>query len=196
MHWSATLYTIEEQYVVVQLSDWIPNNKENKNSYIFVLTWNGNRGMKKYMQRRSSPLNNTTQWSCKKNSKACNTVGCYMSRPFAHPVVCCCLLLRVVAQSLKPVKLLNSQHCWPTSFESCCVRLYPDLLNKHTTKRNLPQGAKKVMFTTCHSGELELTFTSPSIISTSPKSVWWADWFHSSSVIWISQKTSLARGAS
>ena len=47
--------------------------------------------------------------------------GCYMSRPFAHPVACCCPLLRVVTQSLKPVKLLNSQHCWPTSVGSCCV---------------------------------------------------------------------------
>ena len=35
-----------------------------------------------------------------------NIVGCYMSRPFAHPVACCWVLLEVVAQSLKPVKLL------------------------------------------------------------------------------------------
>ena len=27
-------------------------------------------------------------------------------RPFAHPAACCCVLLRVVEQSLKPVKLL------------------------------------------------------------------------------------------
>ena len=32
-------------------------------------------------------------------------------------------------------------------------------------------GAKKVTFTVCHSGKLKLTFTSPNIISTSPKSV-------------------------
>ena len=32
-----------------------------------------------------------------------------MLRPSAHPVVCCWMLLRVVAQSLKPVKLF-SQH--------------------------------------------------------------------------------------
>ena len=30
------------------------------------------------------------------------------------------------------------------------------------------QGAKKVIFTACHSGKLKLTFTSPNIISTSP----------------------------
>ena len=35
-----------------------------------------------------------------------NFVGCYMLRPFVHPVACCWMLLRVVAQSLKPVKLL------------------------------------------------------------------------------------------
>ena len=36
-------------------------------------------------------------------------VGCYMLRPLAHPVACCWLLLRVVAQSLKPVKLFSQQ---------------------------------------------------------------------------------------
>ena len=45
-----------------------------------------------------------------------NIVGCYMLRPFAHPVACCCVLLGVVAQSLKPVKLLGlglvGQQCW------------------------------------------------------------------------------------
>ena len=35
-----------------------------------------------------------------------NIVGCYMLRQFAHPVACCYVLLGVVAQSLKPVKLL------------------------------------------------------------------------------------------
>ena len=34
-----------------------------------------------------------------------NIAGCYMVRPFAHPVSCCCMLLGVVAQSLKSVKL-------------------------------------------------------------------------------------------
>ena len=33
------------------------------------------------------------------------------------------------------------------------------------------QGAKKVIFTACHSGKLKLTSTSPNIISTSPKNV-------------------------
>ena len=33
------------------------------------------------------------------------------------------------------------------------------------------QGAKKVIFTACHSGKLKLTFTSPNIISTSPQNV-------------------------
>ena len=32
------------------------------------------------------------------------------------------------------------------------------------------KGAKKITFTACHSGKLKLTFTSPDIISTSPKS--------------------------
>ena len=32
-----------------------------------------------------------------------------MFRPFAHPVACCWMLLHVVAQSLKPVKLFRQQ---------------------------------------------------------------------------------------
>ena len=32
-----------------------------------------------------------------------------MLDPFAHPVACCWMLLRVVAQSLKPVKLFSQQ---------------------------------------------------------------------------------------
>ena len=38
-----------------------------------------------------------------------NIVECYMLSPFAHPVTCCWMLLRVVAQSLKPVKLFSQQ---------------------------------------------------------------------------------------
>ena len=60
-----------------------------------------------------------------------NIVGCYMLRPFAHPVACCWMLLRVVAQSLKPVKLSapckRTQHCWlttPNIVRSCCARLH------------------------------------------------------------------------
>ena len=54
-----------------------------------------------------------------------------MLRPFEHPVACCWMLLRVVAQSLKPVILLapckRTQHCWlttPNIVGSCCVRLH------------------------------------------------------------------------
>ena len=34
---------------------------------------------------------------------------CYLFYPFAHPVARCCMLLGVVTQSLKPVKLLSLQ---------------------------------------------------------------------------------------
>ena len=34
-----------------------------------------------------------------------NIVGCYMLRPFGHPVSSCCVLLGVASQGLKPVKL-------------------------------------------------------------------------------------------
>ena len=36
-------------------------------------------------------------------------VGCCKLHPFAHPVVCCCALFGVVAQSLKSVKLMSQQ---------------------------------------------------------------------------------------
>ena len=36
---------------------------------------------------------------------------------------------------------------------------------------NMLQGAKKAIFIACHSGKLKLTFTSPTIISASPKNV-------------------------
>ena len=38
-------------------------------------------------------------------------VGCCMLRPFSHPVACCYVLLGVVEQSLKPVKLLEAFEC-------------------------------------------------------------------------------------
>ena len=41
---------------------------------------------------------------------------------------------------------------------------YPAILREQ-------QGAKKIIFTACHSGKLKLAFTSPDVISTSPKNV-------------------------
>ena len=38
--------------------------------------------------------------------KRAQIVGCFMLLPFAHPVAFGCVLLGIVAQSLKPVKLL------------------------------------------------------------------------------------------
>ena len=44
------------------------------------------------------------------------------------------------------------------------------------------------------SGKLRLTFTiAQTSFQLAPKTFWWADWFQSSSVIWIPPKTSLAR---
>ena len=34
---------------------------------------------------------------------------------------------------------------------------------------SIMQGAKKIIFTACHSGKVKLAFTSPDVISTSPK---------------------------
>ena len=50
---------------------------------------------------------------CKRMQRCCSTipniVGCYMFASVSHPVACCCVLLGVVAQSLKPIKLLSQQ---------------------------------------------------------------------------------------
>ena len=84
-----------------------------------------------------------------------------MLRPFAHPVACCWMLLCVVAQSLKPVKLFSQQlplfqQCWGharslcmvykdlwvVSFPgtnivgSCCIRLHTTA-NTHATTSNI-----------------------------------------------------------
>ena len=54
-----------------------------------------------------------------------------MLRPFAHPVACCWMLLRVVAQSLKPVKLFSQRLPTFRLFrdrrsvaKQCWIRLY------------------------------------------------------------------------
>ena len=54
-----------------------------------------------------------------------------MLRPFAHPVACCWKLLRVVAQSLKPVKLFSQQlptfllfHDRRSVAQQCWIRLH------------------------------------------------------------------------
>ena len=39
---------------------------------------------------------------------------------------------------------------------------------KEIKAKVISQGAKKVIFTACHSSKLKLAFTSPNVISTSP----------------------------
>ena len=61
---------------------------------------------------------------------------------------------------------------------------------------NNPQGAKKIIFTACHSGKLKLVFTSPDVISTSPKTFLKNRIDFTVLLIRIPQKRSLARQAS
>ena len=56
------------------------------------------------------------------------------------------------------------------------ISVIPYLSNKVCPKieekklrSGLDQGAKKIIFTACHSGKLKLAFTSPDVMSTSPK---------------------------
>ena len=107
----------------------------------------------------------------------------------------CCVLLPVVescyakfetSQTFKLPTLLAHQ-CW----ELLCP-LVPRFTEQTHYKKTPNSGCKESHVYSLPFGRAgAITFTSPNIISTSPKSVWWADWFHSSSVIWIPQKTSL-----
>ena len=65
-----------------------------------------------------------------------NIFGCYMLRLFAHPLPFCCVLLGVVAQILKPVKLLATSkrtQKLPTMLgvvgQQCCVCLHGALVD-------------------------------------------------------------------
>ena len=57
------------------------------------------------------------------------------------------------------------------STEFCVASPEAPQMCKQLKCYNMLQGAKKVIFTACHSGKLKLTFTSPNVISTSPKNV-------------------------
>ena len=52
-----------------------------------------------------------------------------------------------------------------------CIPKYGkhQLYDKLTEELEPIQGAKKIIFTACHLGKLKLAFTSPDVISTSPK---------------------------
>ena len=60
----------------------------------------------------------------------------------------------------------------------------------------LMHGAKKIIFTACYLGKLKLTFTSPNIISTSPKNVLMSRIDFAVLFSWIPLITSLHRRAS
>ena len=53
-----------------------------------------------------------------------------MLRPFVHPATCCWMLLSVVAQILKPVKLLATYRRTQQLPTMCCTRLHTGLRPK------------------------------------------------------------------
>ena len=77
-----------------------------------------------------------------------NIVGCYMLRPFAHPVVCSRMLLRVDAQSLKLVKIF-SQQLWTFLLFRDCTAL-PTLLGPRTLITHLLQRLMSCILPTMH----------------------------------------------
>ena len=68
-----------------------------------------------------------------------NIVGCYMLCPFAPTVTCCCMLLGVFVQSLKPVKRVckRTQPVGSTMLGLCFV--YWHLAKDRSTKWRLIQ---------------------------------------------------------
>ena len=53
---------------------------------------------------------------------------------------------------------------------SCSLEKFKEILFiKEMNNITFTQGAKKIIFTACHLGKLKLAFTSPDVISTSPK---------------------------
>ena len=85
-----------------------------------------------------------------------NIVGCYLFYPFAHPVACCCMLLGVVTQSLKPVELLSLQlptfvlFCDCQSIpQQCWIRLHSSI--KHCITCGL-QSLMGCILSLVHSG--------------------------------------------
>ena len=67
-----------------------------------------------------------------------NIVGCYMLRLSAHPVACCCVLLGVVAQSFKPVKLLAT--CKLACVPSVSNRVIARKLEREQKKKKVEGG--------------------------------------------------------
>ena len=117
------------------IKSWFLQQRTDYSLFKFI---GHNRGLEKQFNNfpdHSAKEIKTTKAACKRTQHCWpttpNIVGCYILRPFAHPVACCWMLLRVVAQSLKPVKRLalckRTQHCWPTTpniVGSCCARLH------------------------------------------------------------------------
>ena len=78
-------------------------------------------------------------------------------------------LLGVTRRADLKAAIMPAQHvCSRHSFWSCGFG--PSTTHNLITNILTFQGAKKIIFTACHSGKLKLAFTSPDIISTSPKS--------------------------
>ena len=67
-----------------------------------------------------------------------------------------------------PHDMFPGQHCISLHFRNFFVGLQYYTENDLSPPR---QGARKVIFKACHSGKLKLAYTSPNVISTSPKNI-------------------------
>ena len=73
-----------------------------------LITWIARNG---HLTNKPEAQCKRTQTCWPKTPNIQNIDGCYILRPFAHPVARYCVLLGVVALSLKPVKRLHGQQC-------------------------------------------------------------------------------------
>ena len=102
-----------------------------------------------------------------------------------------------LSDRIHPVRyLMQTKFClavWVTKFLSgiSLIKAYKHVFMYLLCKKVRYHGAKKVSFTACHLGKLLLVCTSPRVILTRPKNFVISSIDYSSSVISISQKTSL-----
>ena len=96
------------------------------------------------------------------------------SRLWSVSVFFCLLYLVCV---LPPHQLIRVKTCsFPPSLSRYVkgwlfICLFMSTITISSCSKLRVQGAKKIIFTACHSGKLKLAFTSPDIISTSPKNL-------------------------
>ena len=97
-----------------------PTKREIRHFHVVVVQWRGKEMYKKVCRTRKVVVLLTLKALCKRTQHCWPTtpsiVGCYVLRPFAHPVPCRCVLLGVFVQNLNwTVQTLSYVQTDPTT---------------------------------------------------------------------------------